>query len=687
MRAGCPYADTCGADRTGMRCSLAGTVNGLTSDLRQIVGADAVSDGANERRAYAHDLWPRQLIASRMNKQPKGPSAVVWPSSDEQISALLRFAKSRGLRVAPFGAGSGVCGMTVADEGSIVMDLKRMRRVHSVDIAKGQAVIDAGILGQHLEDALLAKGATLGHYPSSIWCSTLGGWIVTRSAGQCSGRYGKIEDMVLALEGVMPDGEYFMAGRPREGEPDARALFVGSEGLYGIITRAHMRVWPAPVDRRFLAFSFATLTQAWDAVRAIYQAGLRPAVSRIYDPFDTYVFRTGQRRSEQDRSRAPAAKHALEEWLLRRAMPASKIINALNFTFGEALFGRSLLILLFECTAKEPVDESVTRARRTCLACGGVDEGEAPARRWLARRHSVSFRQPGTYAKGLWVDTMEVASSWARFQALYENVREALAQGAFVMAHMSHAYPDGCSIYFTFVGASADDERALQSYTDTWSRALEAAHRAGGTIAHHHGVGRSKRRAMRLEHAAGVSIIEKLARAADVHGVMLGGPLVPERGEGPPEPVLRAPERDVSIDVMSRLVTVRADCDLSLVHRELAHHRLRLDDAPASGLVRDWLARVAAADVRADPVSHRVAGYQAKTLDGARAHLQPAPRRAVGPELWTLFATQPSAWGTLESVTLAVRSQNEDTPFTAPFEASDCKSTDNVRAWIERAAK
>lgn len=670
-----------------MRCSLFGTVNGLSSDLRQIVGADAVSDGANERRAYAHDLWPRQLIASRVNKQPKGPSAVVWPSSDAQVSAVLRYAKSQGVRVAPFGAGSGVCGMTVADEGSIVMDTKRMRRVRSLDLAKGQAVIDAGMLGQHLEDALLAKGATLGHYPSSISCSTLGGWIVTRGAGQCSGRYGKIEDMVLALEGVMPDGEPFVAGRPREGEPDARALFVGSEGLYGVVTRAHMRVWPAPVDRRFLAFTFATLTQAWDAVRAIYQAGLRPAVSRIYDPFDTYVFRTGQRRNEEDRSREPAAKHPLEEWLLRRAMPASKVINSLNFAFGERLFGRSLLVLVFERAAGEPVDESVTRARRTCLACGGADEGEAPARRWLARRHSVSYRQPGTYAKGLWVDTMEVAAPWARFQALYEGVREALAEGGFVMAHMSHAYPDGCSIYFTFVGASADDDRALERYTNTWARALEAAHRAGGTIAHHHGVGRSKRRAMRLEHAAGVSIIDRLARAADVHGVMLGGPLVPERGEGPPEPALAAPARDVAIDAMSRLVTARADCDLALVHRELARHKLQLDDAPASGLVRDWLARVAAADVLADPVSHRVAGYLAKTLDGAHAHLQPAPRRAAGPELWTLFATQPEAWGALESVTLAVRSQDERAPFTAPFEASDWKSTDNVRAWIERAAK
>ena len=669
-------------------------MNGLIADLAKIVGPDAVSARPAERRAYAHDLWPKQLISRRMGAAPAGPGAVVWPSHDEHVSAVLRYARSRGVRIAPFGAGSGVCGMTVADSDElIVLDTKRMRRVRSLDLARGHAVIDAGMLGQHVEDALLAKGATLGHYPSSISCSTLGGWVVTRGAGQCSGRYGKIEDMVLGLEGVLPDGERFVVGPPSRDahtgarEPDARALFVGSEGLYGVVTRAQMRVWPAPSERRFLAFTFATLRQAWDAVRAIYQAGLRPAVSRIYDPFDTYVFRTGARRSSESAAREPAARHPIEEFLLRRAMPASKAINALNFALGERVFGRSLLILVFERAPGEPVDDAVAHTRRTCLACGGVDEGEAPARRWLSRRHSVSYRQPATYAKGLWVDTMEVAAPWSRFQALYEGVRAALAEGGFVMAHMSHAYPDGCSIYFTFVGASPDDQQALDRYLRTWSSALIAAHNAGGTIAHHHGVGRSKRQAMRLEHGAGVSLIAQLARAADVHGVMAGGPLVPAAGEGANEPAIAPPARDVSIDAMSRLVTVRADAALSAVHSALATHGLELRDAPHEGTVRAWFASVAAADVLADPVDHRAAGYVARLHDGRHAYLPPSPRRAAGPELVTLFATQPERWGTLEALTLPVHAAGRRPAYTAPFAAGDWKSSDSVRHWLERAAK
>ena len=116
----------------------------------------------------------------------------------------------------------------------------------------------------------------------------------------------------------------------------------------------------------------------------------------------------------------------------------------------------------------------------------------------------MSYRQPPTYARGVWVDTMEVAAPWSRLEALYDNVREALGGGGFVMAHMSHAYPDGCSIYFTFVGASKTDADAAVTYDATWKRALAAAHAAGGTVAHHHGVGRSKRSAMGLEWGAGV---------------------------------------------------------------------------------------------------------------------------------------------------------------------------------------
>lgn len=661
-------------------------VTALTSDLAQIVGTDAVSERATVRRAYAHDLWPRNLIATRADQMTLGgPTHVVWPSTDAQISSLFRYAKTQGIRISPFGGGSGVCGMTSLDGESVLLDTKRMRTVHSVDVEQGHALMDAGILGQHLEDNLLTQGATLGHYPSSISCSTLGGWIVTRGAGQCSGRYGKIEDMVLALEGVRPDGEPFSIGRPAAGEIDARALMVGSEGLYGVVTRAHMRIWPAPTARKFAAFSFETLAQAWDAVRAMYQAGLRPAVCRIYDPFDSYVFRTGKRRAVSHTDPLPTENKPFTEWFLRRAAKSVRVMNKLNFAFGEKFFGRSLLILAFEYTVAEQrsIEASVDHARRTCLACGGKDEGDAPGKRWLERRHSVSYRMPATFAKGLWVDTMEVAAPWSRFQSLYESVREALGQGGFVMAHMSHAYPDGCSIYFTFAGASATDDRALQKYEETWTQALIAAHNAGGTIAHHHGIGRSKRPMMRLEHGAGVNVIEALAKTADPHGVLLGGPLVPSVGEGPSAGSVQPLNHgDVKIDALSRLVHVRVDASVEHVQNVLSAHRLVLRGAEKSQTILSYLQSVAAAEVAPDPVDHLVAGYVATTRDGQTAYLQPSPRRSAGPELWTLFAHGDGRWGTMQSVTLRVHHQDEGAvQYTAPFAPPSVVTTENIRQW------
>ncbi len=657
----------------------------LTDDLARIVGTDAVSDRESVRRSYAHDLWPKYLIESRANEMKlRGPTSVVWPQTDEQVSSLFRYAKAQGIRVAPFGGGSGVCGMTAVDGDAILLDTKRMRTVHSVDVDRGRAVIDSGILGQTLEDTLLAQGATLGHYPSSISCSTLGGWIVTRGAGQCSGRYGKIEDMVLGLEGVRADGEPFSLGRPAPGEVDARAMMVGSEGLYGLVTRAHMRVWPAPTGRKFAAFSFATLAQAWDAVRSIYQSGLRPAVARIYDPFDSYVFRTGKRRTASHAEQLPTAHRPLTEWLMRRAAKLLPLANRGNFAFGERFFGRSMLILVFEHTHNEPVESGVERARRACLACGGQDEGEAPGRRWLERRHSVSYRMPATYAKGLWVDTMEVAAPWGNFQTLYESVRAALGEGGFVMAHMSHAYPDGCSIYFTFAGASTTDTKALQTYEHTWNQALIAAHTAGGTIAHHHGIGRSKRSMMRLEHGAGLDVIAQLARRADPHGIFAGGPLIAKDGEGPPSRGGVEQRSELSVDRVSRLLSVRVNTPMPHVIEALAQHGLALRSADSHRDVLSYVRAICAADVLADPVDHRVAGYVARLHSGRLSYLQAAPRRSAGPELWSLFAQSDHRWGTLESITLRVHHRDEqEVLYTAPFDDTPVRTTDNIRQWIQ----
>ncbi|MFO0605563.1 MAG: FAD-binding oxidoreductase [Polyangiales bacterium] len=658
----------------------------LARDLATVFGARNVSVDAADRSAYAHDLWPRQLLATRGGlPRPAGPRAVVWPERDEQIADLLQLASHRGITLIPFGAGSGVVGALQPAGDVVAVDLKRMRALHEVNVEAGRCVVDAGILGEHLEEKLRRRGATLGHFPSSIYCSTVGGWVATRSAGQCSGRYGKIEDMVLGVEGVLGDGSSFHAGPPRAGELDHRPLLVGSEGTFGFLTRATLRVWPAPTGHRGLAFTYGAMRDAWEAVRALYQAGLRPAVTRLYDPFDTWLFLQGSERAEPRDPDAPSPGRAQPrvEALLRRVLDHPKALNAAAHLVADDLYGRSLLIVVFEHAGEEPVGDAVARARAICASHGGRDNGDGPWKRWLVRRHAVSYRQPPTYARGVWVDTMEVAAPWSSLETLYRDVRGALGEGGFVMAHMSHAYPDGCSIYFTFAGASPDDADAVATYDRTWAGALEAAHRAGGTVAHHHGVGRSKRGAMGLEWGAGVRLLDALRRAADPRGLLVRGALVP----GPNEPVGPGPAAPsgVRVDARSRLVDVDVDTALPTLREALARDGLSLPDGGGEGTVRQWL--LAHDGPTRDPVDHRVAGWRGRLPTGAAMGWSPSPRRSAGPDVLPLLLRD-ARFGSLDGVALRVAGSDErGDAWVAPCEAAPRATDPALTAWLDRAAR
>lgn len=657
----------------------------LVDDLRARFGDDAVSTDSADRSAYAHDLWPRQLLSTRGGlDRPPGPRAVVWPSSRDDLSALVGYARTYGVGLIPFGAGSGVVGGIAAGRDAVAVDLKRMRTLHSVDLEAGVCVADAGILGTHLEDQLKRRGATLGHFPSSIQCSTLGGWVVTRGAGQCSGRYGKIEDMTLAMDGVLGNGEPFTLDAPRPGEADLRELMVGSEGLFGFVTRATMRVWPAPTDWRGRGFTFATMRDAWEAIRAIFQAGLRPAVARLYDPIDTYVFLQGATSAAPSAPKTPERPSPAAEWLLRRVLDAPSAVNALADLASTRLYTRSLLIVIFEGDGDDPQAEALARAAALCKKGGARDEGEGPAKRWLLRRHAVSYRQPPTYSRGLWVDTMEVAAPWSRLGALYESVHAALSHGGLVMAHMSHAYPDGCSIYFTFVGASPDDASARQTYDATWARALRAAHEAGGTIAHHHGVGRSKKAAMALEWGAGLRWIDALRRAADPDHAMGGGPLVDGEMMEAEAP---AAVTDVHVDAASRLVEAPADATLAEVRARAAAHGLTLEGKDSTTLA-EWTRDALAASLLSprDPVDHVVAGWRATLPDGAKAWWLPAPRRATGPDPLPLVLHD-GRFGRVQALSVRLHGSDETGP-ARRTPGRPVGSTDDpaVKGWIDRAA-
>ena len=482
-----------------------------------------------DRTSYARDLMPRYHLGVRQGHvAPFPPRAVVWPESPADVARLVAAARREGFALVPYGAGSGVCAAVAPDDRTVVLDVKRMSRVHAIDKQTWTLDADAGCVGLPLEEELVRNGATLGHFPSSISTSTLGGWIASRSAGQCSSRYGKIEDMVLSVDVVTGTGEACTLHARTRG-PSLVPLVVGSEGTLCVITRARMRIHDKPTARSFGAWSFPTTEGGWDALRRVMQAGLRPAVARLYDPFDAMMAKKGAVKADKATSARVKKASALPQ-LLRPFLRMPKLVNALVEAAGSRVFGGAMIVMIYEGTPESVEhDLAVTRAMFEGASGAferGAWEGEGPAARWLQHRYAVSYRQAPMLRAGYFIDTMEVAATWDKLGALFHGVSHALGESAFVMAHMSHAYPDGCCIYFTFAGDASDPARAEGVYDATWKRALAAAADAGGTFAHHHGTGRSKAPALAREIGpGGLAAFAALKRAFDPDGVLNPGAL------------------------------------------------------------------------------------------------------------------------------------------------------------------
>ncbi len=665
--------------------------------LRNALPALRTSADEADRIAYSRDLWPRHHLSVRAGRPPaQKPEAIAWPTSVDELSRLVRWANRQGVPLVPFGAGSGVCGAVLPKANELVVDLKRMAAVRAIDRHAPIVEVEAGHMGLPLEKTLARAGFTLGHFPSSILCSTVGGWIATRSAGQCSGLYGKIEDMVVSLECVTGAGDVVELRRRVTG-PDLVPLVVGSEGTLAVVASAKLRLFPAPAARGFGAWSFPTTEHGWEAMRTIFQAGLRPAVARLYDPFDAMLARRGRVKSgveapseapEKREAHAPGRGGAALRTLLKRPGVVNELLHS---RAAAKLLGGAMLVVVFE---DEDAGAGLAAARRLVEgARRGSWEGAAPAERWFDHRYAVSYRQAPVFAQGAFVDTFEVAAPWSKLGGLYEAVRRALGEHVFVMAHFSHAYADGCCIYFSFAGSTGLrsvsagargggwDDACEATYDRAWRDALKAAVEAGGTIAHHHGVGRSKAPRLTDELGGGVDVVRGLMRAFDPKGVMNLGNLVGERTRTTPlRPApgatwspARAPRDRLALDRESLLASVEGTVTVAWLEERLARDGLTLglDRRPGEATVADWLARGApgARDRWLDPADQLVAGMEGTLACGLTVDVRPAPRRAVGPDLRALFVGAEGRFGRIERAWLRVHPVGVPRPVAPEFDA------------------
>ena len=495
----------------------------LLEKFSGIVGQDNLSTRPVDRYSYGRDMSANSIISATEGSLYHPPGAICWPTTTQQVSDICRLAYANKIPMVPFGAGSGVCGGSLALSGGILVDLKKMRKVVKIDEKSLLVTAEAGIIGEHLERELARFGFTLGHFPSSVYCSTLGGYLATRSAGQLSARYGKIEDMVAGIEVVLPQGEILntlVAPRSATG-PDWTQVMVGSEGTLGFITKATCRIWPRPENRRFLAFNFRDIPSGIQAIRVMFRHDLRPAGVRLYDELDTALIgtsgKTGAAGSPLDflpinqfgtmmRSLMPNAIKKTSRFFARRADWVNKI---------ERFASQGcMMILVFE-GEERLVDYEYEAATTISENIGGINRGPELAVNWWRNRYHVSYKQGKVYYNGAFVDTIEVATTWDKVIRLYEEVKSAVSPHAFIMAHFSHAYQEGCSIYFTFITAGDTPLECQRRHRRIWDAAMEATLRVGGTISHHHGVGMTKARFMAEEHGQLMDVFQALKDELD----------------------------------------------------------------------------------------------------------------------------------------------------------------------------
>jgi alkyldihydroxyacetonephosphate synthase len=495
----------------------------LLSQLSAIVGPKNCRTDHRERALHSAGKSYKDLVRVRQLVLERAPDVIVYPQSEAEIAAVLACCRAARAAVVPFGGGTSVVGGIEPETGPqrvvVTLDLAFLKRVLEVDDVSQTATVEAGIFGPELEAALGERGLTLGHYPQSFEFSTLGGWIATRSSGQNSVAYGGIEKLVESLRVMTPEGAVETLRVPRRADgPDIGQMLIGSEGIYGVIVSATVRVRRAPADRDYFMYAFKSFASAVDVARDLIQSGAAPAMLRVADEEETAAsLALGSRGAVSGLGSAgrKLMRKAVEWRLQQRGIRPPAMAT--------------LLVGLEGTRDENQRQQRIVRRRLRDADC--VYLGRTLGKRWLATRFDLPYLRDELLDNHLLVDTLETATTWARLPALYAAVRDAIYQAAakegepiVVFTHVSHLYRDGASLYFSLLGRQKRTDPLGQ--WQAIKRAVgDAIRNHGAVISHHHGVGQDHR-----EHTGRTPVEQKmlaqLKQALDPTGIMNPGKLL-----------------------------------------------------------------------------------------------------------------------------------------------------------------
>ncbi|MET0813451.1 MAG: FAD-binding oxidoreductase [Microbacterium sp.] len=468
--------------------------------LRTAVGADHVTCDDAVRALHLGGKSTPDLLHRRSRGLQSAPDAVVSPASHAEVLGVLRACDTLDIAVVPFGGGTSVVGGVDPDAGAhrsvIALDLTRTAALLDLDETSLLATFGAGTTGPQAEELLAARGYTLGHFPQSFLYASIGGFAATRSSGQASRGYGRFDDLVHALRVATPVGELDLGRAPASAAgPDLRELFLGSEGAFGVLTEVTVRIKPVPGATAYEAWSFPDFAAGAAAFREATQRGIRPTVLRLSDETESKV-------------NATLGGH------FTRLKGCLAVATFEGSDAAEAESARAALAAVF--------------ARH-----GAKTRGDGPARSWERGRYASPALRDTLLDSGVLAETLETATTWTRLAELKSSVTAALTESLardgtkpIVLCHISHVYPAGASLYFTVIATLTDEPEAQ------WRRAKDAASRAigeaGGTITHHHAIGRDHRAFLEAEIGPlGVAVLRAVKAELDPRGIMNPGALVP----------------------------------------------------------------------------------------------------------------------------------------------------------------
>ena len=459
----------------------------VLSELEDAVGRENCSTREIDKITHGVDyFWLSRMWADRGLRMPEA-DVVVSPKDAKEVSKVLQIANYYKIPVTTWGGGGGTQGGPLPVAGGIVLDTKRMNAIDEVNTEAMYIQCGTGAIYKHIEWAANEVGKATMHYPSSLTCSTVGGFLAHRGIGVVSTKYGKIDDMVLQMEVVLPNGDIIETSPvPKHAAgPDLNQIFIGSEGTLGVMTKAQIRIYDQPEERRFRGFLFKDMTGAFQAARELLQK-FKPSVMRLYDPAETAS-------------------------LIKKIVGVERDGAFMNIAYeGEH--------------AMVEVEEKILLD--TFAKYGAEDMGSEYGEKWW--KEKITFFYPGHMMDlPQCFGTMDTIAPYGKIEKIYWAMKNAIETNfpmAKFIAHFSHWYEWGAMVYDRFIvdgkDVPQDPHEALRLHNAIWNCGVRTAIENGGVVNDHHGVGIKLGRLMKEQYGPAMQVFEGIKKELDPNGIM-----------------------------------------------------------------------------------------------------------------------------------------------------------------------